>query len=81
MPGHVLWETSVEKGEQLQVSQIMLPGEDVSHGICFAFDVRDFMIVVIVVVMQAREVAQVGSGLVQGNGTLVILGDCCNIVV
>ena len=42
----------------------MLMGEDVGHGICFAFDVRDFVIVVIVVVMQAREAAQVGRSLI-----------------
>ena len=59
----------------------MLPGEDVSHGICHAADVRNFMVVAIVVAMQAREAAQVESSLVQGDGTLAMPGNCCDIVV
>ena len=56
-------------------------GEDVRHSICFASNVRDFMMVVMVVVVQARKVAQVSSGLVQGDGALTIQRDCCNIVI
>ena len=44
-------------------------------------DMGDFVVVAIVVAVQAGEVTQVGSSLVGGNGTFEILGDCHYVVV
>ena len=59
----------------------MVLGQDVSHSICFTSDVRDFVMVAMVAVVQARKMAQVSSSLVQGDGLFAISTDCCNIVV
>ena len=59
----------------------MAAGEDVSHGVGLACDVRDLMMVTIVAVVQAGQTAEVGSGLVRGDGTFAILGGGSNIVI
>ena len=59
----------------------MVSGEDISHSVCLACHVRDFVMVAMMMLMQAGEVAQVGGGLVQRDGSFAILGDCSNIVI
>ena len=44
-------------------------------------NVRDLVMVMVVVMMQAGQVTEVGSGLVRGDGAFAIPGDSNNIVV
>ena len=72
---------SVEKCEDLQVGQVMMVGEDVSHFIGEALDVGDFMVVLVVLAVEAGETAKVGSRLIQSDGTLPISGDGGAVVI
>ena len=56
-------------------------GEDVGHFIGEALDVGDFVIVLVVLAMEAGEAAKVGSHLIQCDGTFLVLCNCSGVVI
>ena len=65
----------------MRIHQVMVSGEDIGHSICCACDVGDFVVVAMMALMEAGEVAQVSGHLVQGDGPLLVPGDCSCIVI
>ena len=59
----------------------MVVREDVRHGVGLTSDVRDLVMVMIVMTVQAGQMAKIGGGLVRGDGTFVIPRDGSNIVI
>ena len=55
--------------------------EEVSHGVGIASNMGDFMMLVMMAMMQAGEPTEVGSSLVQGDGALLVLRDGSNVVI
>ena len=81
MPGYVLWEVSVKKGEKLRICKIMAAGEDVRHHIRCALDVGDLVIVAVVPTVEAGEAAQVCGGTIGGDRSLAVAGDGGGVVI
>ena len=59
----------------------MAAGENVRHGVGLAGDVRDLVMVPIVVAVEAGQTAEIGGGLVGGDCTFAVPRDGSDIVI
>ena len=59
----------------------MAVGENVRHGVGLTGNVRDLVMVPIVVAVEAGQVTEIGGGLVRGDSTFSIPRDGSDIVI
>ena len=59
----------------------MAAGENVRHGVGLTGDVRDLVMVPIMVAVEAGQTTEIGSSLVGGDSTFAVPRDSSNVVV